>query len=66
VFTPLAFSLIIAKQFYHPQWEIQGRAGRATTEYNLFDLRLFDARVECELLADQYFSADEKKQFFFA
>jgi len=66
VFTPLAFALVIAKQFFCDAWHEHGQKIDPSSKTNAFDAKLFQERIQCPILPEEYFSGDERRQFFFS
>jgi hypothetical protein len=62
--TPLAFSLIIFKQFYSEAWHDRGEIHFDGSTKSL-DQRLCDEKLNCRIVPDSLLSKDEKLQFVF-
>ena len=64
ILSPMAFTTLIAKQFYGSAWTDRRHRDRVTGANDL-ERVLTNEKAACEQLGHPHFSADERAQFFF-
>ena len=65
VLTPLAFTLLVLKQYYSEEWEVLG--DNAQVEFgNIFEGELIQERTNCRAIGDDLFTANEGRSFHLA
>lgn len=64
VLTPLAFTMIIAKQYYRDEWSISDEAKEDNFE-NSLEGKLISERQNCQIIGDDFFATAEKRSFHF-
>lgn len=65
ILTPLAFLMLIIKQYYPDEWAL-GKFMNGEIENNQFESDLIAERGNCRIIAPEYFCADEERSFYFA
>lgn len=65
VLTPLAFTLLVCKQYYSEEWFAFGD-DESIDFGNRFEAALVQERQHCRSIGDDYFTANEARSFHFA
>lgn len=64
ILTPLAFSMLVFKQYYGEQWWCFGDNDDSEVS-NVFERALIDERTNCNVVSDSLFEKIEEQAFFF-
>jgi len=65
ILTPLAFTLLVCKNYYSEEWFALG--DDEMIDYrNTFDKLMIEERQKCRAMGEQFFTADEARSFHFA
>jgi len=65
VLTPLAFTLLVLKQYYSEEWDLLGDDSEGKIQ-NVFERELIKERFNCRIIGDDLFTANEASSFHLA